>query len=249
MEKRKRAQTSFEYILIIGGAMLFTILVILIIRSGIISGQESKVTNDTETLSDCYLRPGVLFFDNFDSASAANWIPKAGTWAVQGNKYAQTAPTPASTRYISLTNKVFDNFTMTFRARSTNAVTTNKFFGVVFHSSSSANTNYMVFWWDSSGNTHNVYITKQKSATFTDRVFIDSAVVPGLLKNGNPEFKIRVYGDTVKVYEDDRLILSKDVGSSTFLLPVYYSGQIGFLTWGGIAGVTAEFDNICVYNE
>ncbi len=84
----KRAQTTFEYLFLAVGVIIFIVLVYLLLQGNILGGQSDKIPEDVEE----FLKVGeyFLFFDNFDSNTAERWSPQQDSWRVLNKEYVQT---------------------------------------------------------------------------------------------------------------------------------------------------------------
>ena len=225
--------------MIVGGAILFVVLVVIIIRQ-LTSKETLRITNDTIKLQDCLLRPGVLFFDNFDEAIAGKWTSIRGSWAYQNGKLVQVQVGGQTAIYL-INGKLFDNFTMEFRTKLNFDGTNGNYPGIVFRSNRLASNFYLVKIgrFDVSNVFFLIrkeYITSKGSGSYT-------------FESVEPEvevtIKIRVYGQIMQIY-----LNGKKIGTS-FPLTEYNSGLIGLIAASSNtnAALPAEFDTVCVYKE
>lgn len=111
--KGKKAQTSMEYIMIAGGAILFVVVVILILRGGVLSETPAKIRTDLDKYKDKYLGT-YLLFDNFDAGLSRKWTPDSpAAWTVVDGVYTSAADAP----HTSLSRFIFSNFTFEVKMR------------------------------------------------------------------------------------------------------------------------------------
>ncbi|MEK6954638.1 MAG: hypothetical protein AABX01_06510 [Candidatus Micrarchaeota archaeon] len=74
---KTRGQTALEYVMIIGGAIMFVVLVVIILRSGILSGGVADVQKKSEDYQKTYLQ-NYLVFENFNTGTSKKWSPSPG---------------------------------------------------------------------------------------------------------------------------------------------------------------------------
>lgn len=241
--KRRRGQTALEYTLIIGGAILFVVIIALLLRSGIIGNTTTKLKTDNEKLRNCFLETN-LHYSNFDSGPNPGWIPISGnSWLFQNNKYLQNSfdlnPTVKASLYL---DKVYSNFTMLFKGRVTSAG--GGYMGAIIRSDAAGGSKYVVRI-----KTNTVDLVKYVgAATF----LLKTAAITWDVKN-EALVKIRAYGNSYKVYMNGEvlpIITHDDTGTAAGpgpLVPYYPSGFIGVGTFSGFT--KAEFDDICLFRE
>ncbi|MFH0971639.1 MAG: hypothetical protein V1835_03665 [Candidatus Micrarchaeota archaeon] len=137
MNKRK-GQSAIEYVMIVGGAIMFVVLVVLILRSGVISHAINDLENKTGDFETKYIK-NYLFYDDFDSPSATKnkWINLTGWWIVDKGVYNISAPSGG----YKITNARgrFGNFTIETRLRRTSGLSVG--FGIRIRTNSSAPNN------------------------------------------------------------------------------------------------------------
>ncbi|MBU1197176.1 hypothetical protein KJ765_01550 [Candidatus Micrarchaeota archaeon] len=86
MHKKNRGQTATEYLFLIGGAILFVLLIILMLRGSVISSSSHKISADMDRFFNDYARY-YLFYESFDSGNAYRWTPDQGTWGIENSEY------------------------------------------------------------------------------------------------------------------------------------------------------------------
>ncbi len=215
MPEKDYGQTALEYIMIIGGAIMFVVIVVVIIRSGIIAGQTERVNQDVCAFEKKYLRPDIMMFDNFDAGTASNWVPSSGDWAVINGAYTGGPSDTIEDKTFSKTP--FSNFTfvMKFRLKKgANAagniggvylrhIDSSKYYGLFFINSNTPN---RIFFSDFNA----VNIDSPITGTFSDWQVL----------------KVKAYGNKFDVYQE---INCKDflLGSWTDTSDVFYTGKFG----------------------
>lgn len=112
---RRRSQTAIEYLLLIGGGLLFVTLIILILRGNLFPSASNKIQLDMQTYFNQYARE-YLFVDTFDTNAADRWIPVGGSWSAQNKEFSGTG---AGLSYVDLT---LSNFSYTALVRSSGPV-------------------------------------------------------------------------------------------------------------------------------
>ncbi|HLC48155.1 MAG TPA: hypothetical protein VJI13_03700 [Candidatus Norongarragalinales archaeon] len=234
MLSKKRAQTSFEYIMIIGGAILFTVIVVVIIRSGILSGEGGKIANDTEKLSDCYLRPGVIFFENFDNGDVGRWEIMSGVWNFQNQKLMKS-----NSGTIRIRNTLFDNFTVELNMKNSSHLKSRKM-GITFHSDKDASFYSSVML--------EVIGTTSIISFYDGESMIEAYMIPHSVFGNELRLKVTVSGKSVKAYLNGGTtpVMDHVIDENWF----YGKGYLGIRTQGGGAppnDARLEFDNLCIY--
>lgn len=241
MANKARGQTALEYVLIVGGAILFVMLVVLILRSGIVTGGSGKIATEVEKLSKCYTRPNLIFFHNFDSGTAGKWTNMTVGWVVENKKYVQANTSGIPSGALTLAKTDASNFTMEFKARLTAPVASDKVIGAAINSSFDGKKAYYILFGDLGGGT-GVFLYSIVNEIYTP-VMLDNTIPLDITQE--MVIKLKVYGTNIKVYVNGDLLRDWDVGER------FGPGKLGFVTLGtGGAGIaTAEFDDICVYKE
>ncbi|MFH0971239.1 MAG: family 16 glycoside hydrolase [Candidatus Micrarchaeota archaeon] len=221
MEAR-RGQTAIEYVMIVGGAILFVVLVVLIIRSGVIARATTDVEQKSGDYLDKYGRP-YLFFDDFGSIGGTNskWNNTGGVWLIQNGKLVVPAVVDASI----YTRSVFTNFTMEFKAQRTAGTT----LGVRFRRRGTS-------YYQLEVNPGISQMTLTGNGVFQSAS--DAAIAA--VASSEVRFSIRAYGDIIQVFVNGNLLI--DTIDPAPLL----SGQIGLYA---DAGTQAQFDDVRVYSE
>ncbi len=230
IEKREGGQTALEYIMIIGGAIMFVVIVVVIIRSGIIAGQTEKVGEDVCKFQDKYLQPDIMIFDNFNSDETKNWQPSAGTWQVINNAYIGGS-TPG-TDDETFTFRSFSNFSVIIKVRQ-NVIGASDGIGMYFRNGTGA------------------YVLEMAGAAGDDAIAIKkvggATLYSGTLVNGDFNnwvvLKLRAKGNTIELYQEikckDNFIVSISDSSYTY-------GKFGLFS---IDDDSIEVDDFIVYLE
>ncbi len=179
----RKAQAATEYLMLLGGALLFVLFVILMLRGNILPSSTNKIESDVKSYLDKYSGEYV-FFDNFDSDSADRWIPESGTWKAANHEYFGTG---AGQSYIDLT---LVNFSYNAKVRSTQGPV-----GLIFRRLNS--TNYYSLGLTPSGS--QVSVSLDKVVRGTSGNILPPTVVDGDLSKG-VFVRLDVQADFVSVY-------------------------------------------------
>ncbi|MFH1442611.1 MAG: hypothetical protein ABIG96_01120, partial [Candidatus Micrarchaeota archaeon] len=85
--KNKHAQTTFEYLFLAVGVIIFLVLIYTLLQGGVVGKQTAGIEAG---LAD-FLQIGeyFLFYDNFDSGSEGQWTKLHDSWANENKEYIQ----------------------------------------------------------------------------------------------------------------------------------------------------------------
>ena len=86
---KPRGQAALEYLLLIGGVLLFIVFILVLLRGGLLPKTTNKISSDVESFYDKWARY-YLFFDNFDTGTSYRWENDTTAWSVQNTKYVST---------------------------------------------------------------------------------------------------------------------------------------------------------------
>ncbi|MFH1442610.1 MAG: hypothetical protein ABIG96_01115 [Candidatus Micrarchaeota archaeon] len=217
-EPKKHGQTALEYIMIIGGAILFVVLIVIILRSGILARGVEDIEGKSDDYRDTYLK-SYLVFENFNSGTSKKWNSDACDWQVSGGKYGNQISGDCET----FVQGYYDNFTLEFKVRNTNpGGAPNALVGAYFRYADSTD-NYRVVM---SGGTV---------------VLFQGAAAMGA---GNPFVSADENDVSVKVVATSSLISVFVEGQKYIEIPspTLHFGKIGLATFG----TTATFDDVRV---
>ena len=214
---RLRGQTALEYVMIIGGAILFVVIIVIILRSGILRQGTQDIEEHASDFQETYLT-NYLVYENFDSGTSKKWTEKLCTWQATSGKYVS-----ATGDCISIVQGYYDNFTLEFKVRRTGGAPNGEV-GAIFRSDGTLANSYAVVL----GNT-DVRLLKD-----------GGGVAQGL--HGIPdinaidtEVKVKAYSTHFDVYVNGAKIFGVDDAT-------HMSGRAGVLTKTPLVSVSGEYD-------
>lgn len=241
MQKKKRAQTAIEYIFILGGAIMFVVIVVLIIRGNIFGTQPNKINQDLGNLTKCLIHENLLLYDNFDEGSDANWFNKTPAWYFQNKIYNQTEKPlfGAIGHRITLTRKIMSNFTMLLKVKLNSGIQT--YAGAILRSDPAGYKYYLVIVGTLAGGQS--YVGLLRRTGINGHAAITSAQWSPGIYNNETQLQIQANGTRIKVLVNNIQRIDFNFLPPT---PVYQAGSAGLITFS--ANSVAEFDDVCIYN-
>ncbi len=216
----RKGQTAIEYLFIVGGAIMFVVLVVIIIRSGVLSSGTRDVEEKSGDYLQVYGKP-YLFFDNFDSDSASDqkWDNKTvHVWSAADGYYSVSTAEAGSA--LAITRNSFSNFVAEVKFKADNFAGT----GIRFRTNNAGIGGYVL----------------QFEAT---QISLSGPSAPPAPIPFSPSantlytFSIEAIGDQITVYRDGTQIFS--ITDST-----YSSGRIGIYSLPSDDG---KFDHVRVW--
>mgnify|MGYP001578287605 CR=1 FL=1 len=185
----KRAQTALEYIMIVGGAIAFVILVVLIVRGNLIADSTNKLLKDRDAYTDTYLKI-YLFRDSFENPalSGGNWISAPVGVVPESGKLKMNVSGSAVTR------SVFKDFSLGFKVRTSDPA---NIFGVFFRSDS--NKMYKLEF-SPTANTVTLYEVSGGVKTSIGLPYADTGSLISSIASSEVPFMFTVIGDKFNLY-------------------------------------------------
>ncbi|MBI5224865.1 hypothetical protein HY989_03265 [Candidatus Micrarchaeota archaeon] len=234
--KNKRAQTALEYVMIVGGAIAFVILVVLIVRGNLIADSTNKLLKDRDAYTDTYLKI-YLFRDSFENMqlSSSNWITAPPEYVPENGKLKMNITGSAVTR------SVFKDFSLGFKVRTSEPTVK---FGVFFRSN--GNTMYKLEF-DFSPGTKTIYLYEVNGGINTPLGSYSGPTIDSVATSEVP-FMFTVIGDKFNLYPYNNR--NSAILTRTLPGPYYKAGSAGtYIDSPPILTGNVYFDDFSLWDD